>query len=901
MSAHTWMGNCWKLWINCLSVGGMALFTQNALAQLVPDLTLGSESSVVTPQIINGLPSEQIDGGAIRNGNLFHSFQEFNIPDGQGAYFSNPSGIARILTRVTGGNSSQILGTLGVLGNADLFLINPNGIIFGSNARLDLNGSFVGSTANSIRFNDGIEFSTTNPQTPPLLNVNIPLGLQYGANPGTIVDRSADGTGEPTLQVPVGQTFALVGGDVVFAGGTMKASQGRIEIGSVGDNSFVNLTPIDRGWVLNYDGVQNFRDISLSQAAIVDVGGEGGGDIQVQGRRLTLSDGSVIYYAIQSENGGNINVTTSESIELLGGLNFAFEPPATNEIASFTTGTGSTGNLRIQTRRLVVQEGGLIVNVSLSDGNAGDLTVVASESIEVSGIRPDDPLNPTGILSQTFGTGKGGNLSIDTGRLIVRDGGLIASNTFGAGQAGNLTVKAAESVELIGTNPDPTISGGIGAGVDVGATGNSGSLTIETKRLTIQGGGQILTATFGDGNAGEMIINASDSIELIGVASNADSIRGSSGLFASAEIDPINGAISGKVGDLRINTNSLIVRDGARISADNFGTNSGGNITINVGQLIVQNGGTIRAGAFGEGAGGTLNVNASDLVQITGFTTLGGERVNSALFVRSQGSGGAGSLGIQARSIQLDNFGQLTADSTAGEGNINIQTREALILRGNSDISTNSTGIDPGGNISINSDNLVALGNSDITANAENSRGGQVIINALAIFGTQFREIGSPLTSDITASSDLGAQFSGTVEINTPDVNTTAGLVELDARVVDVEGLVARNFCAPEQVESSSFVVTGRGGLPPNPNDPITNEIVAVDWATRERGSKGAGVQGSRRSGGAGVQGNSIQLREAQGWMVEADGKVILTAEAPRVTPGVSGLIVPSCGSSVQR
>jgi filamentous hemagglutinin family protein len=119
-----------------------------AMAQITPDNSLGNENSVVVPnQNINGLDSDRIDGGAIRGSNLFHSFQEFNIDNGRGAYFSNPENISNILTRVTGNNLSKILGTLGVLGNANLFLINPNGIVFGPNARLD-----VGGRANASKF-----------------------------------------------------------------------------------------------------------------------------------------------------------------------------------------------------------------------------------------------------------------------------------------------------------------------------------------------------------------------------------------------------------------------------------------------------------------------------------------------------------------------------------------------------------------------------------------------------------------------------------------------------------------------------------------------------------------------------------------------------------------------------
>ncbi|MBD0313607.1 MAG: filamentous hemagglutinin N-terminal domain-containing protein, partial [Microcoleus sp. T3-bin5] len=166
----------------------LLLFPFPAIAQIIPDNSLGPESSRTVPDTINNLPSDRITGGAIRGVNLFHSLREFSIPEGRGAYFENPSGIANIFTRVTGGNPSNILGNLGVLGNSNLFLINPKGIVFGPNAQLDLRGSFVGSSASGVVFNNGFEFSSANPQTVPLLAINIPVGLRFRDTPGAIVN-----------------------------------------------------------------------------------------------------------------------------------------------------------------------------------------------------------------------------------------------------------------------------------------------------------------------------------------------------------------------------------------------------------------------------------------------------------------------------------------------------------------------------------------------------------------------------------------------------------------------------------------------------------------------------------------------------------------------------------------
>ena len=197
----------------------LAFSNTPATAQITPDNTLGAESSRIVP---NGNIDKIIDGGALRDHNLFHSFKEFNINNGQSVYFNNPSGIENILTRVTGKNASNIFGTLGVDGAANLFLINPNGIVFGENARLDLGGSFVGTTASGLEFGEQGNFSATNPQAPGLLTVN-PDALFFNQLQGNagIINKSQASAGinpngiETTgLRVPDGKSLLLVGGDI---------------------------------------------------------------------------------------------------------------------------------------------------------------------------------------------------------------------------------------------------------------------------------------------------------------------------------------------------------------------------------------------------------------------------------------------------------------------------------------------------------------------------------------------------------------------------------------------------------------------------------------------------------------------------------------------------------------
>ncbi|MDY6902028.1 MAG: filamentous hemagglutinin N-terminal domain-containing protein, partial [Cyanobacteriota bacterium] len=228
---------------------------------------IGDQTLPVNTQVINQGNIKLIEQGTQREQNLFHSFQEFSVDLNEIARFNHNADIQNIITRVTGNSASNINGTIQTLingttntGNANLFLINPNGIIFGENATLNIGGSFLGSTADSIRFQDGTEFSATANDNNALLTVSVPLGLQFGSNPGDIINRSqASPNGDVNflsrpvgLRVEDGNTLALVGGNIALENGNLTAREGRIELGSVAGNSFVNLSEAETGFALGY-------------------------------------------------------------------------------------------------------------------------------------------------------------------------------------------------------------------------------------------------------------------------------------------------------------------------------------------------------------------------------------------------------------------------------------------------------------------------------------------------------------------------------------------------------------------------------------------------------------------------------------------------------------------------
>jgi filamentous hemagglutinin family protein len=647
-------------------VDGAELFDFKALAQTLSLFVLSfscliftskAQADPISADATLPLPSAVVCSGnscTINNGtpvgsNLFHSFSQFSVPTGGVAYFNNEPGVVNIFSRVTGASISNIDGLLKANGSTNLFLLNPNGIIFGSNARLDLSGSFVGSTATAIKFDDGTFFSTTAPQTTPLLKVSVPVGLQFGSTPGRIL---VQGNGQgirssldpidtnDALRVPSNQTLALVGGDIAIAGGTLKTAGGRIELGSVGEQSLVALRPIDKGWALNYDGVSLFRDIQLSGTATVDASGLGGGDIQVRGRTVSVKDGSQIEASILGEQpGGTLTVNATESVELMGTISNGARSAILTEV--YPGASGSGGQLTISTGRLLL-DGGAVVDASTFPG----------------------------------ATGNAGNLTINTGKLIVRNGSQISATTFSTGAGGTVTVNASESVELIGTDSE-----GLRSGLFTVTTrnGTAGNLTINTNRLVIRDGARASTSTRRGGRGGTLTVDAKESVELSGISADGEN---PSGLFAlsgepGSGTDPLNA--SGPGGSLRVNTGQLIVKNGAQLSVSAQGAGEAGNLDVNAGVVRLDNFGSIRAETK-VGTGGNIDVRSRDYRM----------RHNSAVTTNATGTATGGNITLHTDTLVALENSDITANAVQGRGgNITISA-QGIFRSPDSDITASS-------------------------------------------------------------------------------------------------------------------------------------------------------------------------------------------------------------------
>ncbi len=419
--------------LGCFTLN-QGLFLQVAKAQVTPDGTTNTTIDISGNDFT-------IENGDRAGDNLFHSFSEFSVPTDGSAFFNNAADIVNIFSRVTGGNISNIDGLLGANGTANLFLINPAGIIFGEGARLDIGGSFYGSTADSIVFSDG-EFSATDLANPPLLTINAPIGLNFRDNPGDIVNRSnlSETTvrGEGTefefteinrigLVVDQGKDLALIGGNISMENSGLTARGGNIELGGLSSSGTV---------AFNEDGSLSFpddvakADITLKNGSNVDVRSTGGGNITINARNLSVDDisfdGSTSRSGIRagitidsfspSAQAGNIIINASDSISIEGANSFAPIFSTLTAISNEVEGTGNGGNITINATN----------SVSLNGGE------ISSDIIRREGV------------------GNGGDITITTGNLSLKNaGGDIAARVFGQGNGGSIDITASDIIILV--------------------------------------------------------------------------------------------------------------------------------------------------------------------------------------------------------------------------------------------------------------------------------------------------------------------------------------------------------------------------------------------------------------------------------------------------------------------
>ncbi|MFE4108714.1 two-partner secretion domain-containing protein, partial [Almyronema epifaneia] len=500
---------------------------------------------------------------------------------------------------------------------ANLFLLNPAGILFGPNASLATGGSFISTTADSISFDDGTEFSASQTTGTPLLTLSSPVGLQLGSNAGTIQVEGPPLTGlfiprTPTLSLPAGKTLALVGSQIDINSATLMASDGQIELWAIQEAEVVFDNSLTNWRLDSPTATAIWGTVSLQQSSLVDASGANGGSINVRGRGLTLQGGSNIQSRTSTGQGQGITVNTTEFIELLGN---ADATPSGFDGISTSVGnvlglivfpgppaTGQAGDVTIQTQRLRMTNGAWLSSLTAGNNSGTGNVMVRATDIDMMGYETLPGFTSTSIASLivTGNNNQSGNVTVDAQRVRLLEGSRISSSVVaGNGQAGEVSVTASESLEIRGSTSSggfitgslSGLSSAILASLEAGTTGQGGQISINAGLLTLAEGGAITSELAG--SKIDPFMNF-----LLGARGTAGNID-----IQAREVEISDPIIDGFSQTLT----------GITASIGEGATGIGGNINLTADNLRIFNGGQITSSSQGNGPAGNVNLTASTI------------------------------------------------------------------------------------------------------------------------------------------------------------------------------------------------------------------------------------------------------------------------------------------------
>jgi filamentous hemagglutinin family protein len=782
----------WRSWgLKIISIFSAITVFSPVSAQIKPDQSLGDQNSVITPNVmIKNELADQINGGVTRNNLLFHSFEQFNVHQGQRVYFQNPSGIDNILTRVTGNNLSNINGLLGVHGNANLYLINPQGIIFGNQAKLDINGSFFASTTSSIKIGNQWEFTTTNPQVPPLLTINVPLGLQLGKVSNNNIINQGNLQGGKNLKFTA-NNIEITGGLTTETGDLNLQANDTIKI----QDNQTNPLIIKAGKNLTLQG-NNSLDVFLLNHP--DSGLYSGQDLVL--RSDNQIGGDAHFYS-----GGNLRIEKLD--HSLGGLFSPHDPVLTvSGDVSFNNYQGSSlhifagGSVNIpnsiyitgtDTLPNVIKE-----NVTLSDGK----TVINIDGNNQKTL--DIRAGTTALNNNISNTGNPTGSGINIGKIYNFSDSLIyLTNQYqpnlnlpseniqvnyinGAtanGNSANIIIDSRADINLI------TIS-------NYSNNGHGGNINLLAQNNINMNDGLIDGRSKNNGHGGNINLLAQNNININNAIMTVSAV-GNYGNSGNINITSKNGELNlvdsevksniygiGKQGEINFNVPNITI-DNSSITTLVFGQldpNSMGRININSNSLIVKNYSELNSsvvyGAIGTGS--DINIKAKDSVIFDGGFAL--SRLEKG------GTGKAGNIIIDTGSLKLTGIPQDVADANVGQivsstfgngdaGNVIITAKKDVIIDGRgSDIWSFvalDQGIGNGGIISIDADKISILNSARVLSILEyQGTGGTIHLTAKSSIN-----IDGNNTIVETSTQPEASGNAGKVIIKTPVLNLTNG------------------------------------------------------------------------------------------------------------------------------
>ncbi|MDM8559715.1 filamentous hemagglutinin N-terminal domain-containing protein [Candidatus Parabeggiatoa sp. HSG14] len=615
-------------------------------AEIITDSSLGSRANLPGPNYLIGA-----DLGQHKGSNLFHSFQDFNLNNSESATFSGPNSVSNVISRVTGGNPSNIDGLIrSTIPNADMYFLNPYGIMFGPNASLDVQGSFHASTADYLRLGEEGRFNARQPSN-SLLTVAPVEAFGFLIDTPTAIT-----TQNSTLSVPKKKTLSFIGGDLRLDGATPLGTEARQQF----YNNFftpegqINLASMaSRGEIiLTKTGFNISSDAKLGKITVrnteINVNGKKGGSIFIRAGRIELNH-SQIFNQTGEQQGGEINIqadqmalnnqskviTTAQKngsgatlIILVANTLTLSSSDIVGNSNSQQNNAGNGGDIQINAGQIKLNNGSRISSSTFGAGEGGGIAIKVYDSLTISRTNEEESNRKSGsIVSNSHSTqsnaGNAGHIKIKAGQIKLMDEGHIISNSYGVGNSGAIVLKVVDTLVLntgkISSSSEKDRNGRI-------ATGNAGYIEIEADQLNMNRA-EIAGLTKGIGNSGILIIKVADVLAL----SNRSVIN------AFSQSPEINAGKAGEIlvqaGTITLNKQSAITAKTANASGGNIvvtvsdllslqkggkintsvkgGTDDGGNVTIKNPLFVVLNQGDIIAQAD-EGRGGNINIT-SDL------------------------------------------------------------------------------------------------------------------------------------------------------------------------------------------------------------------------------------------------------------------------------------------------
>ncbi len=809
-------------------------------AQVVRDGTIGAPAAgPVGPGIDDlGVPADYLIDetlGGRAGGNLFHSFSQFDLGPGTTATFTAAQPTDRILSRVTGGAASALHGRLRstVLG-ADLFFMNPAGVLFGEGSSIDVSGSLHVTTAASLRLGDaaGTRFPAT--ATPPVL-VSAPVAaFGFLDAPGPISVENSSGPMWAELERH--QTLSLFGGPIQILGNasleardfptiaalggpystapTIRVPEGRVELVSVTSVGDLEFTPD-----LDTSDFPSLGDIDLQTVGIDTRGSPevffdqpGGSVVTVRSNDLSLRANSL--FAAESRAGDpGVDVVLRGDLLLDHSEFWASARVAARHIRVLSTGgfephpLGPFANSGITTLSFSNDRGGdididadsLTLNVEgplaawtswIMAGSSGFYVGSGGEGgnlrFNVGDLRLDggwiaaDSTAPTILISGFRDIGGGGFLSIDAETIALVNSGFIGTVSNGRQTSGDITIRTGS---LLVQGAGPTLQGIISSSITSNALGGeAGNIDIEAKLVEVLDGGAIASTSgfdqnpiFEGGGGGNVRIR-SDRIVVAGAEPRLRFVGGADGQSAIAA----GTSGPGRGGEVELSGRELLV-DGATITSTTTSIGEGGGVSLDFDQIDLMNGARVEAASIG---------------------------FQQRFFASPPGT--AGDVSIRTETLRASSGSTISVESVESDaGDLSIHATDSVELFGS---ALTATADGAGGNIDVAEPVWIILENGgQVIADATEGQGGNISLGTQALLVSQ--------DSTISASSDFGVQ--GEIEVSSPFTDVAQNLTTLPTAYVEAPEEMG-NRCEAGGADSvGRFVVAGNRGIPESPDAPL--------------------------------------------------------------------------------